>query len=133
MPPLAADPTAVFEGVVAVDDEPRDVVILVDDAERGLDEKEPLDRVVERIEEHPPTELTIGDHVQPRVDLPPERFDDGLVLERPQLGSVPGPLLGLQRAVAALIERLDCRLQLRRPEQRADRLGPGRAARPHRS
>ena len=54
-----------------------------------------LDGVVERIEEHPPTELTIGDHVQPRVDLPPQHFNDGLVLERPQLGSVPGPLLGL--------------------------------------
>src|SRR5262245_56200610 len=43
---------------------------------------EALDRVVERIEEHPPPELAVADHVEPEIDLAPDRNLDRLVLQR---------------------------------------------------
>ena len=43
---------------------------------------EPFDGVIEGIEEHPPPEFAVGDHVEAGVDLPADRFVDRLVLER---------------------------------------------------
>src|SRR3990172_8649817 len=58
---------------------------------------EALDRVVERVQEHPAAELAIGHDVQAEVNLPPNGPADRLVLELRELRPVLGPLLRKHR------------------------------------
>jgi hypothetical protein len=53
---------------------------------------EPLDRVVEGVQEHPTAELPVRHDVQAEIDLPLNHLADRRVLLLLQGGSVLGPL-----------------------------------------
>ena len=55
---------------------------------------EALDRIVERVQEHPAPELAVRDHIESEIDLAPDRVADRLVLERTQLRPIPRALVG---------------------------------------
>ena len=88
-----------------------------------------VDRVVERVHEHPPAELSVGDDVEPAVDLSLHRRADGLVLQREQLGAILGALLLQDGRMAGDIETVDGLSELLRAKERAHRLGTRRSSR----
>ena len=71
--------------------------------------RDALDRVVERVQEHPATELAVGDDIEADVDLTLDDVLDRSVRDVPEVNGVGA--------------RVDRRHELRRPEQAADDLG----------
>ena len=68
---------------------------------------EAFDGVVERVQEHPATKLTVRDDIQAEIDLPAHRVANCLVLELLKSGSVLRTLVGQDRRRTGLVERLD--------------------------
>jgi hypothetical protein len=63
--------------------------------------------VVEGVQEHPPAELSVGDHVEAEIDLPPHDLADRLVLELAKRRPILLALLGLDRRVPFRVELID--------------------------
>src|SRR5207237_219185 len=75
----------------------------------------PRHRVVERVHEHPPAELAVGDNIEPALDLTANGLPDRLVLDRPALAPVPGALLREHRRMAFAVIPRDRGSQRGRP------------------
>src|SRR5918994_3673534 len=81
-----------------------------------------FDGVVERVQEHPATELTVRDDIQAEIDLPAHRVADCLVLELLKSGSVLRALVGQDRRMTGFVERLDRESERPGTQQRPDDL-----------
>jgi hypothetical protein len=114
-----------------VDVQPNVLPSFVPERDR-LPRPNPADGVVERVHEHPSPELTVGDHVEPGVDLPAHSVADRVVLRYAQLARVPTTLRREHGGMSRLVEGVDRRSQPRRSQEAPDRLrARGRAGRPH--
>jgi hypothetical protein len=80
-------------------------------------------RVVERVHEHPPTELAVRDDVKAEVDLSLNDLTDGGVLELSQRAAVFLSFLVEDRRVTPLVEGINGTTQRSRSKERADNLG----------
>ena len=81
------------------------------------------DRVVEGVHEHPAAEFAVGYDVESEVDLTPNDFADGTVLELAEGRSILLPLFRQDGRVASLVEGADRFAQCGRTEQGAHNLG----------
>ena len=83
----------------------------------GLAGPHAVDRVVERVHEHPSPELAVGDDVEAAVDLPPHGRTDRVVLDPCQLRPIAVALFGERRRMPRLVERVDRGAQPRRTQE----------------
>ena len=83
----------------------------------GLAGPHAVDRVVERVHEHPSPELAVGDDVEAAVDLPLHGRTDRVVLDPCQLRPIAVALFGERGRMPRLVERVDRGAQPRRTQE----------------